>query len=94
MAKEGAHTTQARMHTRTYLASCRINVTSSFTEVTRSCGEEYICSLITGNGLVATANGGGFTVSTLLRSLFNIRLPAISNRKQQMNHLMVKLSHV
>lgn len=58
-----------------------INVMSRFREVTRSCGEVYICSLITGNGFVATANGGGFTVSTLLRSLFTIRVPATCSDK-------------
>ena len=63
---------------------------SRFSEVTRSCGEVYICSLMTGNGLVATANGGGFTVSTLLQSLFNIRFPATINT---LNHLKIKLSH-
>ena len=65
-----------------YLASCIINVMSRFSEVTRSCGEVNICSLITGNGLMATANGGGFTVSTLLRSLFNIRVPATIRQRQ------------
>ena len=67
---------------------------SRFREVTRSCGEEYICSLITGSGLVATANGGGLTVSTLLQSLFNIRVPATSRqRHNKLIYLMMKLSH-
>lgn len=74
-----------------YLASCMIYVMSSFMEVTRSCGEVYICSLMTGSGLVATANGGGFTVSTLLQSLFNIRVPAIGSEKQQAELLIDKI---
>lgn len=65
----------------TYLASCMTSAMSRFREVIRSWGEVYICSLIIGNGLVATANSGGFIVSTLLRSLFNIRFPATANQK-------------
>lgn len=46
---------------------------------------------------MATANGGGFTVSTRLQSLFNIRVPATSNQNNNIeiiNSVFYQFQHL